>query len=535
MENRNRTVFHLSPGILAEDLGRVLKGISFIPGDNRQTLEDVRFYSEQQRPEERYVYLLDEQQMNTVKKFPSEGAYVVLGKLPDDVKTGRASVITVPCQVYTATGGGPEQSGEQLLSDIRTVFNLCLGVFHRHREWASKLQEIVLHRGSIDELCTVSYEYFGNPMFVHDPQLYILSCPIWKEGMVNWERDELTGTLAAPAELLSEFQLDSEYQNTLRTSEAQFFSADLRGHRDLYVNLWNEYGGYMGRLVIVELEKPIREGQKQAAEYLAGLIRDVLLGYGNLQEVHGRAFDRLIENLLTGEQISDEAVADRIRKLGWQVQDSYTCLVLYSETNAEGHFSNISFCNYLESVIQGSHALLLDERVVVLINTRVNPDFHPAMIEVLRDNLYMAGISNGFSDLLQIRFYYRQAQIALNSCLARKEIKWYTAFSAVASEYILSHAARELPPEYICDPVLPFLDRYDSANGTELLKTLRTYVLSERNTVQASRALYIGRSTLFYRLRTITELTGLDGERMAEPERNLYLRISFFLWDHLRQ
>ncbi len=536
MENRNLTVFRLNPGILAEDLQEQLEGIRFYPGENRQTLEGIRFYSDSDRIEEKYIYLMESCQVENRKKFPSEGAYIVLGELPEDVETGRASIIVIPEQ-STGTGeGSPKVSGKnKQIPDSRTVFNLCLDVFCRHRDWSSRLQDIILHRGTIDELCVVSYEYFGNPMFVHDPQLYILSCPIWKEGMVQWERDELTGAIAAPADLLNEFKLDAEYQDTLSTSKAQFFSADLRGHRDLYVNLRNEYGGYLGRLVIVELEKPIRESQKLAAEFLAQLIRDVLLGYGNMQEMYGRALDRLMEKLLKGIPCTEEEIEERVRMLGWHVKDSYICLALYSEANADGHFSNISICNYLESTIQGSHAVLVDGRVGMLINRRVNPDYHSVMIEVLRDHLYMAGISNAFADLMQVQIYFQQAQIALDSCLKKKEIKWYTRFSSVASEYMLGLAQKEMGPEYLCDPVLPLLDEYDRKNGTELLKTLKTYILSERNTVQASKALYIGRSTLFYRLRTITDLTGLDGEKMTEPGRNLYLRMSFFLWEQMER
>ena len=536
MNQNNAAIFRLNPRILMDDLEEYLPGIRFLPGENKQTLEGVRFYADRMQPNEKYIYLIEEEQIQNMESFPSEGAYIVLGELPEDVETGRASIIVIPKQSQCITSGSPKDRNLEEKTDLfdsRTIFNLCLDIFHRHGNWSSKLQDIVLHKGTIDDLCVVSYEYFGNPMFVHDPQLYILSCPIWIEGMVQWERDELTGTIAAPADLITEFKLDSEYQDTLTTSKAQFFSADLRGHRDLYVNLRNDFGGYLGRLVIVELEKPVKEGQMLAAEFLAQLIRDVLLGYGNMQEMYGRAFDLLIQKLLNGTECTEDEMEERVRMLGWRVQDSYICFVLYSEANAAGHFSNISICNYLESAVPGSHAFLMDGRVGVLINRRVNPDYHSAIVEVLRDHLYMAGISNEFSNLLKMQVYFKQAQIALNACLKKKEIKWYTRFSSVAAEYMLVQAQREMLPEYLCDPVLLRLDEYDRMNGTELLKTLKTYILSERNTVQASKALYIGRSTLFYRLRTITDLTGLDGEKMAEPERNLYLRMSFSLWEQM--
>ena len=65
----------------------------------------------------------------------------------------------------------------------------------------------------------------------------------------------------------------------------------------------------------------------------------------------------------------------------------------------------------------------------------------------------------------------------------------------------------------------------------ELYKTLMTYILNERNTVATASDLYVGRSTLFYRLRKMKEITGLDNEHLARPIKNLYLRLSIFLME----
>ena len=72
---------------------------------------------------------------------------------------------------------------------------------------------------------------------------------------------------------------------------------------------------------------------------------------------------------------------------------------------------------------------------------------------------------------------------------------------------------------------------YDEENHTELYKTLCKYILNERNTVATAAQLYVGRSTLFYRLRKIKEITGLAASDMAKPVKNLYLRFSIFIME----
>lgn len=54
------------------------------------------------------------------------------------------------------------------------------------------------------------------------------------------------------------------------------------------------------------------------------------------------------------------------------------------------------------------------------------------------------------------------------------------------------------------------LDDYDIKNGSELAKTLYTFLCSNQNISHASKALYIHRNTMMYRMDQIHQLTGLD-------------------------
>ena len=42
----------------------------------------------------------------------------------------------------------------------------------------------------------------------------------------------------------------------------------------------------------------------------------------------------------------------------------------------------------------------------------------------------------------------------------------------------------------------------------------------------------MGRSTLFYRLKKIRELTHMDPEKLEDPRLNLYLRLSLYILEH---
>lgn len=58
---------------------------------------------------------------------------------------------------------------------------------------------------------------------MHDSRLNVISCPVWREGMINWQRDKSTGLLITPLEELNEFKTDREYLKTLTTTKADIF------------------------------------------------------------------------------------------------------------------------------------------------------------------------------------------------------------------------------------------------------------------------------------------------------------------------
>ena len=66
--------------------------------------------------------------------------------------------------------------------------------------------------------------------------------------------------------------------------------------------------------------------------------------------------------------------------------------------------------------------------------------------------------------------------------------------------------------DFVEDALGP-LARYDAERGTQLVPTLRAYVLADYNANQTARQLYVHANTLAYRLRTIRRLLGGDPAR----------------------
>ena len=75
-------------------------------------------------------------------------------------------------------------------------------------------------------------------------------------------------------------------------------------------------------------------------------------------------------------------------------------------------------------------------------------------------------------------------------------------------------------------PAVGILKRQDEKTGSELLKTLASYLECHQNLTNASRLLSIHTNTLKYRLQKIVELCEINFE---DPEQIRYLQLSIWL------
>ena len=241
----NRDIrFLLNLQILADELIEQYQDIQFYRGLDSQTLEGVYFYNKKDRQLlPKYAYILRGTDLQNI--FPKQHcSLIVLGEIPEKWKNSTHSLLQLPKE-----------------TDLLDLMNQCQEAFHKHVSWAEKLQNVIIQEEGVEELCRISCSYFKNPLFVHDSQLQLISCPVWREGMIVWEKDEQTGQLITPLEDLNDFRTDREYLHTLTTEGAHIYSAELRGYRDIYVNIRDDNGTYEGRLVICEIDTPLKPGQ----------------------------------------------------------------------------------------------------------------------------------------------------------------------------------------------------------------------------------------------------------------------------------
>jgi len=128
-------------------------------------------------------------------------------------------------------------------------------------------------------------------------------------------------------------------------------------------------------------------------------------------------------------------------------------------------------------------------------------------------------ITDMFQQTLTCLRLYKETRLP-NGVYFYDMFRFYDALKDVSKDEALNR---------YCHPTLLVLDRFDKAHNTEYFKTLRAFILNERNFKAAADELHIHRNTLSYRLSQIDEMSNLS---IWNPEYYFMLSYSFRLYEY---
>lgn len=504
--------FRLNMQIIADTLEEKLDHIDLHPTGDTCRLDDIKIFSEKRRLKENYVYLISARQIDSRLSDHHGIALIIVGKPDTSLLPADSPFIQLPENC-----------------DLLEIFDLVQEIFEKYRKWDWKLQKALNSEKPLDEILLASMEIFRNPMFIHDASFFVLSCPKHIPKMLQWETDPRTGRKIVPISTINDFRLDMEYLAGLRKKTPTLFSADQRGYRILFVNLWCREK-YEGRILIDEIQNTIRPGDFDALEYLGKLIEMCI----QTKELFWMSMESEMEQFFTDllrEKIQDEQqVINFIQLLNWDLHDRYLCLKIITEQKDLSLQSSSATLGQIDAQLSSGHAFLYDNSIVAIVNLSYGETTSEKILRelaiLLREGLLKIGVSAVINNLLLLPKAYHQAHIALELGRMSDSMYWYYYFEDYMLEYMIDCSVRDVPIQLLCVSALYKLQDYDKENNTELYQTLHVFLRMERNLLKTSTELFIHRSTLSYRLKRISKITGID---LDDPRERLRLLLSFYM------
>lgn len=420
----------------------------------------------------------------------------------------------------------PGQTDEQILQRL-------LELFCRLQEQEAQLNQLVFSGGSLDALCQLGQELTGNAVCIHDDWFVMIAMSDTAPQIMAPEH--LAGSVKGliPRRVLEEFKFDADYDQTYAQQRCQLWTNASEPGRCLYVNLWDEQR-YRGRLILFESARAFRARDYLIAECMAQRAMILL----RLQKPGSRPYrnlDDVVFTLLEGREPKPDDLRFLLDTLNWKAEDQYLCVRLQHQQEDASEVLGHVLHSDLFRAFPGSYIMYLGRQQCLIINlTREGqglPQLRYRFSPLCRDYCLYAGLSSPVTGITSLSQASRQADIALERAFYRRDERWVLPFSECALDYLLGSIQTELEPRHLAAPEWFALLEYDREKDTRYFETLATFLLLERDIPKTAETLIIHRTTLIYRLKKITALTGLD---LDDPERRLYLLISLKLLEQQR-
>ena len=459
-------------------------------------------------PEPGIVYLVEARRLPVRWKYSSKAFLIVVGSVPDTYFAD--SNVVYFCVEDNRFG---------------VVFNFVQQIFTRYQELDFTVRSAVLEEDTPEHLCGILGSFLHSPLIVFDEALRLMYCSADAEPLLAWETDTYSGMRILPTEFIN--QLNLVYMDA-----AENFVNDAVLLRDdrLPYNLITTLNGKNDYIILVfETRQILTRGMLQVVSYCNEFILR-LFEAARGKNPASNCLEKLIRSLLDGTKYSANDLQVQLDSVGWNASDNCCCIVLYEPYNRSNSKSLATFCLKVEKQFKSCVAFTYGDQAVVVVNltkSACTPRDIPNRIGILiREGLLKAGISFKYWIFEATPIYYRQACSAYEMGELYNPSNWCYMFEEVALRYFMHYGSSVIPPRHLCHPALVELHRYDQANGTDLRRTLETYVANNCNAVTAANLLYIHRNTFYQRMARIQELLNLN---LENPDVRLYLQLSTYL------
>lgn len=403
--------------------------------------------------------------------------------------------------------------------DIDQALNGILDIFDHLNEWSSRMDEAVLSGCELGELLAIAKEELECQLIVADATYYIHEVVGRLGGKEDEERKRwMLEDRSMPLETIIRIDADPKVRKDI--PQAYYVHTPELGINPLVCNLFVS-GEHRGWLIANRDEGGFTDGERNLLELAKAHVEHWMRV--NERQSDNREQTAIFRQAILGEPF-DEALAQRaLRIFGWRPADEKRVLVANRPDDRDTPLLAVE--RFLAQSIPHSFLLNIDTRLVLVFNEALSGSmdlYEEELGELMQRSDCLLGIGPTFNEISDLRSCFEAAVLAVRAASGKQRM---VSFEQVKLDY----AASLLRTQAVADvrhSALGKLGAYDAEHGTQLLETLRCFVLNHGSHVTTYQELFIHRTTLQYRLERIVEITGLD---LEDKRTWSHLALSFLL------
>lgn len=409
-----------------------------------------------------------------------------------------------------------------------TIYNYLQKVFLLFNQWDEELKKICYESGSFQDLVDCCDKILFDPLAISDTSFNYVAYSL--KSIERGLDAYIDSNKKLPTELANEY--GSDYRLAKLSNFRSVFTFTTSVIYGIAKNIFY-LDKDVGRISIQLNEKDeLLEKYYTAVLNHAAVFTEKMYDKNtsfNLDEIRVNSIRSLILDCLNKKKnVSNEQWAKTLLENGWTTEDELQLLEFRPNPRYDKDLHAKHINNQIERKWKGCLCFDWYDHILLLVNRdrfsscdRI--DFNQALAYFLRDNLLVAGLSRPFYKSKHLNSAFEQADIAIEYGVQRTPTLWYFRFDDHVLDYMLNNCVGSQELDRICSEKLLTLKKYDVKHKTELYKSLLTYFGCKFNAAEASKKLFIHRSSFLYRLERIQELVNIDYESFDEL---IYLMMS---------
>ena len=265
---------------------------------------------------------------------------------------------------------------------------------------------------------------------------------------------------------------------------------------------------------VVEYFRPFREHDEAHLKLFSNAAAAELQKHGATRHTRGMLYEDFIGSLLDGRLHDTNVIKERAKLFGVGIHKFFYVFVFEVSEHDPNKFSIAYMRDMLERMISGGRALIYDNKIVIALSfTRARDVFNAELTTLgtfLKKHNMRCGISRRCTDLVDLRFFYEQANNAMRVGTRLAPARRIYPYG----EYALFHIAETLcssggVKEY-CHPALMKLIEYDSEYDTKFTNSLYMYFKCFRSVSKAAGKMNLHRNTLLYHIQRARDIMEID-------------------------
>lgn len=295
----------------------------------------------------------------------------------------------------------------------------------------------------------------------------------------------------------------------------------------------------IGYVAVNNLHRPLQDDDAELVECIAGAVA-IQCGLCSqmiqVSDLSPHSHRMLFDDLLDMQLPHAKDLEQRLKEIKWTAfQGLYVMNVALRDVPYSAQFPMIqsSISQQINQVVPVYTYTYHFNQLVLLLCFGDVPE--PAMTEkqtnsleqILQNMNLRAGISRRMDQLTDANEAFAQAQMAVEMPNKLKMEHNFHTYDSVALYHMIQISQSKIRDYHtFIHRGIPILQKYDAENHQELLYTLHVFLRESQKAMQTAQRLCIHKNTLFYRLKKIRELTGIDLDRSDET---LHLQMSFLI------